>query len=662
MADATETTPTTATTGLDPSQSTLSANFAPYVNQMLSMGAGAAMQPYQPYTGERFAGPSELQQQAFQGIAGLGTPSQFGTATQMATQAGQTAGGLGYSPTQFGNQFTAPGAYQTGQFQNQFAAPGAYQAQAATSGYQAPGAYAAAQFANQYRMPEAYTPSAGPQYSSVSAQNVTSDYRSPAAYQAGQFQNLFKAPSAYQAADLTGGIGGQSYKAGEFDTQLGPLKSVQDYMSQYTTGVSDVAAREATRQADISRQSEQARLAQAGAYGGSRQAIMEAERQKNLGTQISDIRTQGLQAAFDRAQQQRLQEAGMGMEAQKATEGSRQFGAQFGQQGLGQLLQARQASEASRQFGATQGMTAQQLQAQFGLSAQQAQEASRQFGYGQQMTSAQLQAQFGLDAQKANQMAQLQAATSNQQASLEAARQAEQSRQYGYGQQMAGAQLGAQYGLSSLQAGEASRQFGAQQAMTGAETASRLGLQAQQQTTQDRQFGATQGMNAAQLQAQYGLSAQQAQEMSRQFGAQQGMTAAQTAAQYGLAGQREAEQSRQFGAQYGLQGLQSQLQAAQTLGGLGTQQQQAGLAGLNAMLGAGGTQQQLAQQEKDFGYQQFQESMKYPYQQATYMQSLLQGLPLKAPEYNSGDSGLFSGIQGGVAGLGLYEALFGKQP
>ena len=474
-------TPTTGIAGLDPSQSTLSANFAPYVNQMLEMGMGAATQPYQPYTGDRFAGPSELQQKAFTGIAGLGTPSQFDTATDIFSKAATAAGNL------------------------------------------------------------QYTPQATPSFSSVGAQNVTSDYRAPAQYQAATFQNLFQAPTAYQSADLTGGIGGQSYQGGTFDTQLGPVKSVQDYMSQYMTGVSDVSAREATRQADISRQAEQARLSQAGAYGGSRQAIMEAERQRNLGTQIGDIRTQGLQAAFDRAQQQRLAEAGMGMDAQKATEGSRQFGASFGQQGLEQLLRARQASEQSRQFGAQQGMTAAQLQAQYGLSAQQAQEASRQFGYGQQMTAAELQTRFGLDAQKANQMAKLQAETSNQQASLEAARQ--------------------------------------------------------------------------------------------------------------------AEQSRQFGASYGLKGLDTMLQAGQGLGTVGMQQQQAGLQGLESMLRAGGTQQQFDQQEKDFGYQQFQESMKYPYQQATYMQSLLQGLPLQAPEYDAGGSDIFSLLQGGISGLALEQIL-----
>lgn len=153
---------------VNPSASTLSPNFAPYVYDMLSMGQGLASLPFQPYTGERFAGPSELQQGAFTGI-------------------------------------------------------------------------------------------------------------------------------------------------GAFNQNLGPLRSVQEYMNPYTQNVSDVLAREATRQSEIQRNMDQARLAQAGAYGGSRQAILDAERSRNLATQISDIREKGLSSAWEQAQKQRSTEADLGL-------------------------------------------------------------------------------------------------------------------------------------------------------------------------------------------------------------------------------------------------------------------------------------------------------------------------------------------------------------
>jgi len=118
-----------------------------------------------------------------------------------------------------------------------------------------------------------------------------------------------------------------AYTPGQFNTGLGPVGSVQDYMNPYLQNVVDIQAREARRAADISRNTEQARLAQAGAYGGSRQAIMEAERQRNLGTQIGDIQAKGLMAAYEQAQKQRLGEATLGLEGQRLGEASRQFGA-----------------------------------------------------------------------------------------------------------------------------------------------------------------------------------------------------------------------------------------------------------------------------------------------------------------------------------------------
>ena len=133
--------------------------------------------------------------------------------------------------------------------------------------------------------------------------------------------------------DNTGGIAGFS-NGGDVTTAGGggqfQLPSVGQYMNPFLSNVTDIASREARRQADIGRTQEQARLAQAGAYGGSRQAIMESERQRNLNTQIGDINMRGLQSSYDRAMDQRLKESGLGLEAQKLGEQSRQFGAGYG--------------------------------------------------------------------------------------------------------------------------------------------------------------------------------------------------------------------------------------------------------------------------------------------------------------------------------------------
>ena len=140
------------------------------------------------------------------------------------------------------------------------------------------------------------------------------------------------------------GVPSQFGTATQFATQvgqgLGPLGSVQSYMNPYMQGVVDIQAREARRQADITQQGQQAKLAQAGAFGGSRDAIMRAEGARNLNQQIGDIQEKGLQSAYDRAMQQRAQEAGLGLQTAQTLGGlgTQQFGTQL--QGLDALMRA----------------------------------------------------------------------------------------------------------------------------------------------------------------------------------------------------------------------------------------------------------------------------------------------------------------------------------
>lgn len=59
-------------------ESSLSTWAGPYVTTMLGKGAALANEPYQAYMGPLTAGAAPLQQQAFQGIAGLAVPEQMG--------------------------------------------------------------------------------------------------------------------------------------------------------------------------------------------------------------------------------------------------------------------------------------------------------------------------------------------------------------------------------------------------------------------------------------------------------------------------------------------------------------------------------------------------------------------------------------------------------
>jgi hypothetical protein len=271
----------------------------PYITNYLSEAQALAGTPYETYKGPLTAGASNLQTNAFQGIAGLTVPGSIGNAATTAGNVATNLSGMSYSPTTFGNQFQAPSSYQ--------------------------------------------------------ASNVT---------------NQYQAPQNYQSV-------GSGFDAGQ----------AQQYMNPYLQASLNPQLEEARRQSQITQMGNNAKFANAGAFGGSSQAITNAETQRNLGTNLANITGAGYNNAFNNAQQQfnsdqqrKIQEAQFG-----ANQGmtAAQLQAQYG-------MSAAQANEMSRQFGSQQGMTAAQAAAQYGLAGQNASEASKQFG-----------SNFGLNAQNA---------------------------------------------------------------------------------------------------------------------------------------------------------------------------------------------------------------------------------------------------------------------
>lgn len=78
----------------------------------------------------------------------------------------------------------------------------------------------------------------------------------------------------------------------------------QQYMSPYIQAAIEPQLAEARRQAEIQRVQDAGRLTKAGGYGGSRQAIMESELNRNLMRGLADITGTGYQKAFESAQNQ----------------------------------------------------------------------------------------------------------------------------------------------------------------------------------------------------------------------------------------------------------------------------------------------------------------------------------------------------------------------
>lgn len=340
----------------------------PYAEKVLGKGQELMNKDYQTYDYDRLAQFDPMQLQAQQAAANLGPSKQLGTATQMAGLAGLNAGNIKYDPTSFTNQFTAPDKYANTQF--------------------------------SYDKVDPFTQLGG----TMTAAQMT-------------------APT-----DVSGFGGSTKAASTQSFTDTG---TAAKYITPYTQNVTDIQTREAQRMADIAATQRGAQAAGAGAFGGARQAIMDAEAARNLAIQKGDITARGQQDAYQQAMAQFNAEQGYGLTAQQAN-----------------LQAGLQSALANQQTGLATGT--QNLNAQ-----QQA---------NVQNLAAQLQTQ-GLNAQQA-----MQAALANQQMGMTAQQAAEQSKQYGYGQQMTAAQQKAQYGLAAQQAAEQSKQFGANLGLQGLQT------------------------------------------------------------------------------------------------------------------------------------------------------------------------------------------------
>ena len=157
---------------------------------------------------------------------------------------------------------------------------------------------------------------------------------------------------ATKAADLT-------YKP---TTSAFDATQAQTYMNPYLESSLKPQLEEARRQSQLTQTQNAAKMTQAGAFGGGRQAILDAETQRNLANTQANITGQGYSTAYDKAMAQFNAD-----QARKAQEN--QFGATYGLQGLQTGLQAAQAQGG---LGATQASTGlANLNAQLSAGAQQ---------------------------------------------------------------------------------------------------------------------------------------------------------------------------------------------------------------------------------------------------------------------------------------------------
>jgi hypothetical protein len=353
----------------------------------------------------------------------------------------------------------------------------------------------------------------------------------------------------------TGTVGTQSF------TQPGTAAS---YMSPYTQNVLDVQKQAAQRDYNQQLTNIHSDAAKAGAFGGTRQAVMDATANRDLQDRMANIQATGDQQAYQQAQQQFNTEQGLGLQGQQFNQQIGLQGQQLNQQaGLQTSLANQQAALAAQGLGTTTGLQAALANQQAGLTVGgqnlQALLQTQALGSGQNMQGQLANQQMSYQQQLANQQAGLQAGIFNNTQALSA-------------QQMNQA--------ANLQAGLNATNLGFQGAMGNAQ----MGMQAQLANQQAQQ---------AQFQRQYGALGQQYQG---------GMQAGLQGQQLGMTAQQLGMQSNQFGAGLDLQAQTAQQQARQAAQNSNLNYMQFG----NSMnqANAGLMQQGFANQGTQIGFQQ----------------------------------------------------------
>ena len=104
------------------------------------------------------------------------------------------------------------------------------------------------------------------------------------------------------SADMSGM--GMNRFQNDYNPQGFNAQAAQQYMNPYLQAALNPQLDTARREMEKSRLADASRLTQAGAFGGSRQALMDAETGRNFGQNIADITGRGYARAFDTAQGQ----------------------------------------------------------------------------------------------------------------------------------------------------------------------------------------------------------------------------------------------------------------------------------------------------------------------------------------------------------------------
>jgi hypothetical protein len=333
------------------------------------------------------------------------------------------------------------------------------------------------------------------------AQNVTGKDVSAAQINRGDVRDInaiMADVERYQAAGMQAppALQAEAYKAAQMKgAQMQGPKSwtdpgvAQQYMNPYQQAVVDQEKFESNRNFLQNLNSLRGGAAKSKAYGGTRQAMQEAEALRNQGYTLADIQNKGMSQAYQQGMQQFATEQGQGLQAGQANLQANLTTQQQNQAALNnqrslyvqQALDAAKTSYGGELTAAQQNQVAQNAAAQFNAQSQNTaynnysaqQLAAQQSNQSMDWNVANQNAQLAQQAALANQLygvGGFNAQTANQQAGL----QANQQNIGAYGQYLQGAQ-----GLGAL---------GASQASTNLANIGALGQAAQAQQNLGQQY------------------------------------------------------------------------------------------------------------------------------------------------------------------------------
>jgi len=102
------------------------------------------------------------------------------------------------------------------------------------------------------------------------------------------------------------------------------------YMSPYQSNVTDIAVREARKQADLAKAAGMSGAIGRGTFGGARQALLQSEQERGAQQNIANIRAQGQQDAYLNAQKQFEADQARRMKAAELGQQGQQYAAGLG--------------------------------------------------------------------------------------------------------------------------------------------------------------------------------------------------------------------------------------------------------------------------------------------------------------------------------------------